>query len=90
MFTQIAPQKVRHSSGYIVQIGSRHAVEYYDARCKASVEVEFGKPNAVYASTLTAGCLSGSPLNLLDTEKAEIIQRIVEGLRAMGSSAEIY
>ena len=81
MFEKIAPQKVRHKTGYIVQVGSRHSVEYIDDQLFASVEVEFApKVTLVYEKTLKGSAVS---------DHQEILNRIAAGLVAMGCNVEL-
>jgi hypothetical protein len=48
MFTKLAPQKVKHSDGYLVQVANRQCVEYVEPHRKAMIEVDFGNSVGVY------------------------------------------
>lgn len=89
MFVRVAPQKVRHSGGYVVQVANRSSVEYLDAKHKAVIAVEFGRSVGVYASTLKERDDSGLELRSSPVVRAEILGRIVAGLEAMGSTVEL-
>jgi hypothetical protein len=70
MFTRLAPQKVKHSDGYVVQVANRECVEYIEPHRKAMIEVGFGNSVGVYIETLN-GWLSDagiSPMSPSDRE----------------------
>ena len=89
MFTKLSPQKVRDASGYVVQVGDRHSVEYLENARKAVVEVEFGGIVSVYGDTLSDWHLSGGQAPMTAAERTEILSRISAGLTAMGSRVEV-
>jgi hypothetical protein len=85
MFTKITPQRVSHSSGFIVQVFDRYHVEYIQGEKTALVEVDFAPIIGIYKSTLSAWEDGGI---LSETEKSIIIDRISEALKFMGSKVE--
>lgn len=88
MFRKISLQKVQHSDGYIVQVADRYAVEYLDEICQARIAVDFGADAGVYLRTLVVKDKSGAEIHLGSVECGRIIERIVSGIEAMGSSVE--
>lgn len=88
MFKKISPQKVQHSDGYTVQVADRYTVEYFDEHCRARIEVDFGESVGVYFRTLLVKDNNGAELNLSLSESDIIFDRIVAGIKAMGSSVE--
>jgi hypothetical protein len=89
MFTRLAPQKVRHSSGYVVQVADRESVEYLESDRRAVVAVDFGTTVGVYANTLSEWITPTGKGQMVTSERAEIVQRIVAGLEAMGSAVQV-
>jgi hypothetical protein len=86
VFIKLSPQKVQHSSGYIVLVRDRFSIEYVDGDRKASVEVEFGSTFGVYARTLRVTNDAGNDVPASEEELAQMVERIVEGMRAMAGS----
>lgn len=82
MFTKISPQKVRHSSGYIVQVIDRFHVEYIDGNNRAVAEVEFAPIVGLCRNSLIM--LTG-----LEGDRDIILKRIVSSLEEMGAAVEI-
>lgn len=82
MFRKLAPQKVQHSDGYVVQVADRTHVEYIEGAKRAVVEVEFAPVIGVYRNTL-------QPCDEIETEREVILDRIVAGLQAMGCKVEL-
>ena len=89
MFTKLSPQKVRHSAGYIVQVGDRHTVEYVEDGREAVVEVEFGACVTVYENTLRCWLVAGHEAPMEQSRRTEVLSRISAGLAAMGSRVEL-
>jgi hypothetical protein len=89
MFTKLAPQKVRHSNGYVVQVANRESVEYLEAGRRAVVGVDFAATVGVYAKTLKEWITPEGKMEMTDLDQAEILRRIVAGLEAMGSTVEV-
>jgi hypothetical protein len=89
MFTRLAPQKVQHSSGYIVQVAGRESVEYIEPDRKTMVNVDFSRTVGVWASTLREWHTSDGKTEMSPAEQSEVLKRIVLGLEAMGSTVEV-
>lgn len=82
MFQRLAPQQVRHSDGYIVQVADRHHVEYLDGVDHWLIEVEFAPVTGIFRSSL-----HGQQPSVLDPN--EVLNRIAAGLEAMGCEVEV-
>lgn len=89
MFKSLSPQNVQHSDGYIVQVENRNAVGYFDSQYRALVEVDFGEKVGVYKDTLKIMKLNGGFIDLSPVEAEVFLQRMVEGIMAMGSGVEV-
>ena len=89
MFTRIAPQKVQHSSGYIVQVGSRSSIQYSDNKMRAEIEVDFAPVTGIYPETLVVTGISGEQLVLSEHELEAILQCILKGIAALGINFEV-
>lgn len=90
MFSRIAPQKVRHSSGFVVQVASREKVELIRTDGSvAAVEVDFSDLTGIYAESLTLRSHDGATVVINSHERAELLQQIQEGLEAMGCRCEV-
>ena len=78
------PQNAVHTSGFRVFVADRTRVGYEDSEVNAEVEVEFGSRVTLYEGSLkfTRGRQSGRLA-------AEVIERIEQGLAAMGADVEI-
>lgn len=87
MFTHLTPQKVRHSLGYVVQVADRTTVEYLDQNQQVLIEADFGSSIGIYEKTLRF-FENGKETNI-DSKRKIILDRIVAGLQAMGSTVEI-
>ena len=90
MFTRLTPQKVQHSSGYIVQTGSRYSLQYVDGDIIAQVQADFARITGPYPDSMTirvkndAATRPASP-----QEKALIMSRIESALKFLGEEYEI-
>jgi sporulation-control protein spo0M len=82
MFHTLAPQRVHHDDGYIVQVADRHHVEYLDGSQRWVVEVEFAPVVGIYRDTLGSERSSA-------TDFDTVLRRIAAGLEAMGSNVEV-
>lgn len=90
MFVRLAPQMVRHSSGYLVQIASRDRVELIASDgAIVSVETEFGPVSAIYADSIEMLDADARPTSLTDEQKQTLLTQIKAGLEAMGGVYEI-
>lgn len=90
-FTILKPQRVQHSSGYVVQSAGRESVEFIGVDGRVGrVEVEFGLPTVyVYSDSLKAWEGAGSEEAMSIAEREHVLGCIVAGLEAMGSPAEL-
>ena len=88
MFQKISPQKVQHSDGYLVQVADRYAVEYLDENYVACIDVDFGETVGVYFRSLVVKNKSGDDIELSKDEYSKILERVVSGIEAMGSTVE--
>lgn len=86
MFRSLTPQKVCHSSGYVIQVFDRYHVEYIDGSKVAKVEVDFGPIVGIYRTSLQQW---DSGELIYDKDKEIILDRIAKGLQFMGSRTEI-
>lgn len=87
-FERLAPQAVRHSDGYTVQIADRYHLEYLEGGRVARVEAEFGGPSVVvYSESLAWHRPDDQPMD--DADRAEIIERLRRGVEAMGDVCEV-
>ena len=90
MFTRIAPQKVLHSSGYLVQVASRDRVELIESDgVVVRVEAEFGPVSTLYADSIKKLDAGGRLAPLSDEQKKTLLAQIKAGLEAMGGVYEI-
>lgn len=88
MFDLVGKQKVRHDSGYIVEILDRQTVRYVDGHCSATMAVDFGPTTAIYVDTLTMTRNGvGDPGPPVDAETVR--DRVVNGLHALGLTCDI-
>ena len=72
-----------------MQVANRSSVEYVQGQRSAVVEVDFGANVGVYANSLSDWRIGQEVSPMSSTEKLTVLARIVDGLRAMGSSVEI-
>ena len=86
MFKSLSPQKVIHSSGYLVQVYDRYHVEYEEGSKKAKVEVDFGPVVGIFKASLIRW-ENGQPM--IEIDKSKIIDRVSKALNFMGSKTEI-
>ncbi len=89
MFTRISPQKVQHSTGYLVQVLDRGTIEYVEGGTHATVQVDFGTTVGVYKQTLQKLEREGQGGWLSEAEREGVFGRIVDGLKAMGCVVEV-
>jgi hypothetical protein len=83
-FHILSPQWVRHDSGYAVSVQDRETVSYIDQSTRAVIGVDFGQVVLVYGGSLRY--IAPGPER---TSKEVVVTRILDGLRAMGSSVEL-
>lgn len=89
MYRKLAPQKVEHSDGYIVQVADRSSVEYVEGTRRAVIEVEFAELTGVSRDTLRGWFESGADRDMSSEERVTVLERMVTGLEAMGCSVEL-
>jgi hypothetical protein len=96
MFILIAPQRARHTDGCLVQIANRNLVECIDGENRTTIYAEFvdgpdgiGTSAILYLRTLqmTGG---GSRKDESPAQQAIMLDRIVQGLSALGVGAELW
>ena len=83
-FDRIAPQHVRHDSGFEVFVLDREPVGHAEPGTRAAIEVDFGSVVFVYADSLRYQVREAA-----GPDPSVITDRIVEGLRAMGSEVAV-
>lgn len=79
MFTRIAPQRVQHETGYIVQFGSRETVEHVNGDRVAVFVIDMGSPGhplTLYTRRATWKD-GGAPT---ETERAQLAEQVRQGL----------
>lgn len=86
MFNLLSSQKAQHVSGYVVQILDRSHVMYSENQRHITVELEFGPVVGIYSGTLSEWHSNGSNSPASQAEKALVLDRLKEGLHAMGVS----
>ena len=90
MFVLLSPQMVRHWTGYVVQVASRHRVELTERDDSiASAEAEFGPMSAIYAESICKQTADGTPMSLTEPQKVDLARRMHAGLEAVGVQNEI-
>lgn len=83
-FTLLAPQRVQHSSGFLVQVKDRSHVEYIEGDDVAMVEVDFGRTMAIYEDTLKLVGSDSARDTMSPQRRDEIVDRIRAGMKFMG------
>jgi hypothetical protein len=90
MFTRLAPQKVQHSSGYIVQTGSRYSLQYLDGGTVAEVQADFAPVTGIFPNSMTIRAKNDtSPRPATPDEKALIMSRIESALKFLKEKYEL-
>jgi hypothetical protein len=88
VFRLLAPQKAQDDSGAIVQVAGRDRVELLDPDgTVASIEVEFGPVTALYADSLEVHSRGPEPVD--PDRRVRMLERMLEGLQAMGGTYEV-
>jgi hypothetical protein len=84
MFSRLAPQRVRHSDGFTIQIGSRYSIEYLDDHIRAEVETDMlSQIVPFYPETLKIRSSDARLDPPSQEERALILDRIKSGLEFM-------
>jgi hypothetical protein len=86
-FKLVRPQRAVHEDGYEVSVADRFHVDYKDPTLSAQVEVDFGELVIVFRSTLRVKYESAASAS--QGAFPDVVGRIAEGLRAMGTEVEI-
>ena len=90
MFTILAPQKVQHSSGFIVQTGGRYAIQYVEKSFMAEVMTDLTDSIVpIYVETLALNKAGNTPSGITEEHAELIINRIKEGLKCLDVEYEI-
>ncbi len=90
MFTQLTPQKVQHSSGYIVQTGGRDSLQYLVGDTGAEVEADFASVTGIYPDSMTIRVKNdASARPATPQEKSLIMGRIESALKYLGEKYEL-
>ena len=90
MFTRLKPQKVQHSSGYIVQTGGRYSMQYLDGELVAEVKADFASVTGLYPDSMTIRPKKDSPARPATMEERELImERIKSALKFLGEKYEL-
>jgi hypothetical protein len=89
MFKKLTPQRVQHSSGYIVQTGSRDSLQYVNGDLIAEVKADFGQVTTIYPNSLV---LRKKEMEVLPSiEEQELILRcITAALDFLGEKYELH
>jgi hypothetical protein len=89
VFERLAPQKARHVSGYVVQVGGRDHIEYLEGDVRARIDADLlCQVVPLYVSTLAivGARQQGSITN---ETRTTILQRIEAGLQFLGIRYEL-
>lgn len=90
MFVQVAPQRVRHASGFVVQVASKERVELFELDGSVvSVEVEFGQLTTIWGDSVRKLGSDGGSVTLSSSEQNDFVSKIKAGLEAMGGPCEV-
>ena len=90
MFTDLAPQKIQHHTGYIVQTGGRYSLQYVDGDIFAEIEVDFGPITGLYPDSMTVRRGDSAPALPSSDERELIVARVEEALNYWGMKFKIY
>jgi hypothetical protein len=87
-FELVAPQVVRHSDGFTVQIGGRYHIEYLEAERAAEVTADLDGPLVrLHAKTVRWTRPHARPPTEL--ERRLILDRTRAGMEAMGAACQL-
>lgn len=89
MFTALAPQRAKHQSGFIVQTGGRHSLQYLDGDLFAEVEVDFAALTGIYADSLIIQVGNAQRRKPSPEEREIILGRIASALEFWKMAYEI-
>ena len=87
-FERLAPQAVRHTSGYRVQIGDRYSVEYLEGDEVASIAADLEGPVVVlHRDSVRWTKPHEHPAT--EDERTMLVDRVRAGIEAMGDTCEV-
>lgn len=86
MFIRLAPQKVKHSDGYIVQSAGREKIEYIEQEMVVEIERDIGKTMGIYRDSIKVK--KGEKEYLSNDEQQVILERVGKALDFMGTEYE--
>lgn len=87
-WTRTAQQESRHSDGYVVGNAGRDTVEYLDGDRRALIGIDRGTESSrLYTDSLVWVQDDGTEVPVEPSERATVVDRIVEGLAVYSSSA---
>lgn len=87
---RIRPQRVRHAGGYEVYSVGRYQIGYQDSAGKALVPVEpLSDGVGIEPGAIVRLAADGTARPVDAADRAVILKRTVDGLRAMGSDAVV-
>jgi hypothetical protein len=88
-FTLLSSQRVRHKDGYIIEIVDRETVHYIEPNRRASVYVDFATLTGIYRDTLSPWRTADGTTQMNAQDRRIVLERVADGLRAMGLDVEI-
>jgi hypothetical protein len=87
-FERVAPQVVRHSDGFTVQIGGRYHIEYLEAERAAEVTADLDGP-VVRLHANSVRWTRPDPRPATEPERTLILDRVRAGMAELGASCEL-
>ena len=88
MFSRVAPQVAKDFDGAKVQFGGRYIVQFVKDDLVVDVEIDPGKPMALYPDRMTAR-KDGKLIELPLQQKEAIAARVAEGMTTLGVEFEV-
>jgi len=87
-FERVAPQVVRHSDGYTVQIGGRYHIEYLAGDAVARIPADLEGP-IVRLHSKSIVWVKPHERPATQEERTLILSRVKVGIEAMGDNCEV-
>ncbi len=84
MFKKLSHQRVRNTTGFVVQVANRETVEYIQGTRIASITVDFAPLTGVYEDTLTDWHTDDVVQPMSPQERVRVLKDIGESLAYMG------
>jgi hypothetical protein len=84
MFEKLSPQRVRNTSGFVVQVADRETIEYIQGSRTARITVDFAPLTGVYEDTLTDWLADGTAQPMSPQDRVRVLKDIGESLTFMG------